>query len=69
MDDTGSDIHKDVQELFLTSQSILLLNYNPEKKNFKSNLYMTSEDRELREKACVDEASSLCPLTGPSKSM
>ena len=59
MDDTNSDIHKDVQELFLTSQSILLLNYNPEKKNFRSNLNMTPQDRELREKACIDEASSL----------
>ena len=54
MDDAGSDIHKDVQELFLTSQSILLLNYDPEKKNFRSNVNMTQEDRELKEKACMD---------------
>ena len=59
MDDAGSDIHKDVQELFLTSQSILLLNYDPEKKNFRSNVNMTPEDRELKERACMDEAAKL----------
>ena len=59
MDDAGSDIHKDVQNLFLTSQSILLLNCDPEKKNSKSNINMTPEDRELKEKACIDEAASL----------
>ena len=59
MDGTNSDAHKDVQELFLTSQSILLLNHDPEKENFRSNLTMTTEDLELRKKACVDEASSL----------
>ena len=59
MDHTGSDIHKDVQELFLTSQSILLLNYDPEKKNFRSNANMAPEDRELKEKACMDEATKL----------
>ena len=59
MDDVGSDIHKDVQNLFLTSQSILLLNCDPEKKNSKSNINMTPEDRELKEKACIDEAASL----------
>ena len=59
MDNVGSDIHKDVQELFLTSQSILLLNYDPEKKNFISKVNMTPEDRELKEKACMDEATNL----------
>ena len=62
MDDIGSDIHKDVQSLFLTSQSLLLLNCDPEKENFKSNTNMTPEDRELKEKACIDEAASLMTI-------
>ena len=59
MDDTGSDIHKDVQSLFFTSQSLLLLNCNPKKENFKTNTNMTPEDRKLKEKACKDEAARL----------
>ena len=59
MDGSDNGAHKEIQELFLTSQSILLLNHDPEKKNFRSNLTMTTEDLELRKKACVDEASSL----------
>ena len=62
MDDIGSDIHKDVQSMFLTSQSLLLLNCDPEKENFKSNTNMTPEDRELKEKACMDEAASLMTI-------
>ena len=58
MDGSDNGAHKEIQELFLTLQSILLLNHDPEKKNFRSNLTMTAEDLELRKKACVDEASS-----------
>ena len=59
MDGADNGAHKEIQELFLTSQSILLLNHDPEKKNFKSNLTMTAENLELRKNACVDKASSL----------
>ena len=44
MDGTDNGAHKEIQEPFLTSQSILLLNHDPEKKNFKSNVTMTPED-------------------------
>ena len=59
MDDICSDIHKDLQSLFLTSQSLLLLNCDPEKENLKTNTNMTPEDRKLKEKACNDEALRL----------
>ena len=59
MDAAGSDVHKEVQELFLNSQSILLLNHDLEKKNFRSNINMTPEDREIKENACVNEATKL----------
>ena len=59
MDGADNGAHKEIQELFLNSQSILLLNHDPEKKNFKSNLTMTAEDLELRKNACIDEASNL----------
>ena len=59
MDAAGSDVYKEVQEIFLNSQSILLLNHDLEKKNFISNIYMTLEDRELKENACVNEATKL----------
>ena len=58
MDAAGSDVYKEVQKVFLNSQSILLLN-DPEKKNFRSNVNMTPEDRELKEKACMNEAAKL----------
>ena len=62
MDDTGSDIHKDVQSLFFTSQSLLLLSCDPEKENFKTNTNMTPEDQRLKEKACKDEAITLMKI-------
>ena len=59
MDVVGSDVYKEVQKIFLNSQSILLLNHDLEKKNFRSNINITPEDHELKENACVNEATKL----------
>ena len=62
MDDISNDIHKDVQSMFLTSQSLLLLNCEPEKENFRANTNLTPEDQRLKEKACEDEAITLMKI-------
>ena len=59
MDITGDDVYREAQKIFLNSQSILLLNHDLEKTNFISNIYMTPEDRELKENACVSEVTKL----------
>ena len=59
MDTTSADVYREVQKIFLNSQSILLLNNDLENKNFISDIYMTPEDREIKENACVSEVTKL----------
>ena len=59
MDATSGDVYREVQKIFLNSKSILLLNHDLEKKNFMSDTYMTPEDRETKENACVSEVTKL----------
>ena len=59
MDTTNADVYREVQKIFLNSQSILLLNNDLENKNFTSDIYMTPEDRETKENTCVNEVTSI----------
>ena len=59
MDATNADVYREVQKIFLNSQSILLLNHDLENKNFISDIYMTPEDREIKENACVNEVTNI----------
>ena len=59
MDTTGGDVYREAQKIFLNSQSILLLNHDLEKTNFTSGIYMTPEDREIKENTCVSEVTKL----------
>ena len=59
MDITGDDVYREAQKIFLNSQSILLLNHDLEKTNFRSGIYMTPEDCEIKENACVSEVTKL----------
>ena len=59
MDITGDDVYREAQKIFLNSQSILLLNHDLEKTNFTSGIYMTPEDREIKENGCVSEVTKL----------
>ena len=59
MDITGDDVYREAQKIFLNSQSILLLNHDLEKTNFISDIYMTPEDRKIKENACVSEVTKL----------
>ena len=59
MDATNADVYREVQKIFLNSQSILLLNHDLEKKNFMSDTYMTPEDREIKENACVSKVTNI----------
>ena len=47
MDTTSADVYREVQKIFLNSQSILLLNHDLENKNFISDIYMTPEDHKI----------------------
>ena len=59
MDTTSADVYREVQKIFLNSQSILLLNHDLENKNFISDIYMTPEDCEIKENACVNEVTNI----------
>ena len=59
MDTMSADVYREVQKIFLNSQSILLLNHDLEKTNFISDIYMTPEDREIKENACVSQVTKL----------
>ena len=59
MDTTDGDVYREAQKIFLNSQSILLLNHDLEKTNFTSGIYMTPEDREIKENTCVSEVTKL----------
>ena len=59
MDTTNGDVYREAQKIFLNSQSILLLNHDLEKTNFTPGIYMTPEDREIKENTCVSEVTKL----------
>ena len=59
MDTTGGDVYREAQKIFLNSHSILLLNHDLEKTNFTPGIYMTPEDREIKENTCVSEVTKL----------
>ena len=59
MDATNADVYREVQKIFLNSQSILFLNHDLEKKNFISDTYMTPEYREIKENACVSKVTKI----------
>ena len=59
MDTTSADVYREVQKIFLNSQSILLLNNDLENKNFISDMYMTPEDREIKENTCVNKVTNI----------
>ena len=59
MDTTSADVYREVQKIFLNSQSILLLNNDLENKNFISDMYMTPEDRDIKENTCVNKVTNI----------
>ena len=59
MESTGDDVYREAQKTFLNSQSILLLNHDLEKTDFTSGIYMTPEDREIKENTCVSKVTKL----------
>ena len=59
MNTTGGDVYREVQKIFLNSQSILLLNHDLEKKNFISDIYMIPEDLEIKENTSVGKVTNL----------
>ena len=59
MDTTGDNVYKEAQKIFLNSHSILLLNHDLEKANLTPGIYMTLEDREIKENTCVSKVTKL----------
>ena len=59
MDTTGDNVYKEAQKIFLNSHSILLLNRDLEKTNLTPGIYMTPEDREIKENTCVNEVTNI----------
>ena len=59
MDTTNGDVYREAQKIFLNSHSILLLNHDLEKTNLTPGIYMTPEDREIKENTCIGELTKL----------